>query len=68
MGNPCHCAIGGRDPPRKRPQRHLLSRLGTLLIVLVVVSLMFTGEHWLLLEAPASADGLVIPVHAAGHG
>ena len=65
MENLCHCTIGGRHPRMKRRGHRLLSRVGTFLIVLVVISLIFTGERWLLLEAPAAAAGLPAPLHAA---
>ena len=48
-----------------RPRR-LLSRLGTIAIVLVVATLIFIGGQWLLLEAPASASAFELGVAAHG--
>jgi hypothetical protein len=50
----------------RRPGR-LLSRLGTIVIVLIVTTLIFIGGQWLLLEAPASASAfeLGVAAHAA---
>ena len=68
MENLSHCTTGGRDPRRKGRRRSLLSRVGTFLVVLVIVSLMLTGEHWLLLEAPTSAAAVPTMLHAASSG
>ncbi len=61
---PC-CTLDAR---RNRPRRSLMFRLAAFVVVLVVVSLIFTGEHWLLLEAPASAAAVPALPYAANSG
>jgi hypothetical protein len=53
-----------RAASTRRPRR-LLSRLGTIVIALVLATLMFIGGQWLLLDAPASGFELGVAVRAS---
>jgi hypothetical protein len=49
-----------------RRGRRLISRLGKIVIALVVATLIFIGGQWLLLEAPASGFELGVAARATG--
>jgi hypothetical protein len=62
-------AISRRPARRPRGLRRRLERLGTLALALAfavsVVTLMFIGEHWLLVDAKTSGIELGVAVQAA---
>jgi hypothetical protein len=65
----CPDCVTYRPALRPRGLRRRLERLGTLAIALAfavsVVSLMFIGERWLLVDAKTSGIELGVAVHAA---
>lgn len=64
----CHTRLAYRRTASARGLRRALHRLGSVVIALVIVSLIYVGAQWLFVDAAASAVEVGVAVRAAADG